>query len=120
MKLLVVDDSKAARMLIKSLIYDFDQSIVIHEAANGKEATEIHKKEDPDITFLDLTMPVMDGFEALKIIRNNDKEAIVVVLTADLQKKSIDKCMSLGAYEVIKKLPQKESISKILHEILNR
>ena len=120
MTLLIVDDSKAARMLIKSLVHDFDSSIVIHEAGNGKEATEIHEKEAPDVTFLDLTMPVMNGFEALEIIKKNNRQAVVIVLTADVQKKSIDKCMALGAYEVIKKLPRKESISRILNELMSK
>lgn len=120
MKILVVDDSKAARMLIKSLIRDFDDTIEIVEAGNGQEATEMHRKENPDLTFLDLTMPVMDGFEALKIIKERNTGATVIVLTADIQKKSVERCRDLGAYEVLKKLPKKESIAEILSKIQDR
>lgn len=120
MKLLIVDDSKAARMLIRSIITEYDNSIEIYEAANGLEATEVHKLESPDLTFLDLTMPVMDGFDALKIIKKNNSSAVVIVLTADIQKKSVEKCMNMGAHKVLKKLPRKEEIHQILNTIRTR
>ncbi|OQY31598.1 MAG: hypothetical protein B6241_13550 [Spirochaetaceae bacterium 4572_59] len=120
MKLLIVDDSKVARMLIRSIIAEYDNSIEICEASNGLEATEVQKKESPDLTFLDLTMPVMDGFEALRIIKENNINAVVIVLTADIQKKSVEKCMEMGAYKVLKKLPRKEEIHQILNTIRNR
>ena len=118
MKVLVVDDSRAARMLISSLIREFDQSIEIEEAPNGQEAVELYRKTLPKITFLDLTMPVMDGFEALEKIMSINSEATVIILTADIQKKSVDRCRNLGAYEVIKKLPRKEDITNILAKII--
>ncbi len=120
MKILVVDDSRAARMLISSLIREFDQSIEIEEASNGREAVEIYRKTLPDITFLDLTMPVMDGYEALEKIIGINPEATVIILTADIQKKSVERCKNLGAYEVIRKLPRREDISDILAKRINR
>ena len=118
MKLLLVDDSKAARMLIRSLISDYDSSFEIIEAGNGKEAVELFKKETPAITFLDLTMPVMDGFEALKQIKEYAPQSPVFVLTADIQEKSVEKCLALGANKVLHKLPDKKIISEVLDEIL--
>jgi two-component system chemotaxis response regulator CheY len=116
MKILIVDDSMAARMLMKGFFSD-DSSFEILEAENGQRAVDIYKSERPDITFLDLTMPVMDGFEALRLIRETDPGAIVIILTADIQKKSIEKAMGLGAYTVIKKLPAKENIIEIISKI---
>ena len=117
MKILIVDDSMAARMLMKGFFAD-DDSFEIVEAENGEKAIELFKKEKPDITFLDLTMPVMDGFEALKIIKELDSDAPVVVLTADIQKKSIEKVMKLGAYSVLKKLPRKDILFQTIKEIM--
>ena len=69
MKILVVDDSKIARMsVIKSLKVVHPDAELI-QATNGLEAVESYKKERPDVVFLDLTMPVMDGYEALKKIK---------------------------------------------------
>ena len=114
MKLLIVDDSKAARMLIKSIISEYNSTVTVIEAENGETAVEIYKKERPDLVFLDLTMPVMSGFDALKLIMEFDSDASVIVLTADIQEKSVEKCIALGAEGVMKKLPQKDVIFKTL------
>jgi two-component system chemotaxis response regulator CheY len=116
MKILIVDDSMAARMLMKGFFSD-ENSFMILEAENGERAVDIYKRESPDITFLDLTMPVMDGFEALRLIREYDPGAIVIIITADIQKKSVERAMELGAYTVVKKLPAKETIIEIISKI---
>ncbi len=118
MSLLIVDDSRAARMLIRSIITEYNSTIPILEAENGEQAVEIYSSEKPEVVFLDLTMPVMDGFEALKKIMEIDSKAVVIDLTADIQKKSVNRCMESGAYMVMKKLPRKDIIFKTLNEIL--
>ena len=81
MKILVTDDSKMARkMVIKTLTDLLQDSVEIHEAQNGLEALELYKEILPKITFLDLTMPVMDGFEALEKIKEFDIDAKVVII----------------------------------------
>ncbi|MEA2098754.1 MAG: response regulator [Campylobacterota bacterium] len=97
MKYLVTDDSKLARLSLikslKSLVNDAD----IFQASNGAEAIEIVKKEKVDIAFLDLTMPIMDGYEALpKMIEINPKIKVVVV-SADVQERAKTRVVSLGA-----------------------
>jgi len=119
MSLLIVDDSRAARMLIRSIISEYNSTIPIIEAENGEQAIELYRQENPELVFLDLTMPVMDGFEALNRIIESDSKAVVIILTADIQEKSVNRCMEAGAYMVMKKLPQKEIIFKTLDEILD-
>ena len=119
MKVLLVDDSRAARMLISSLIKSYDDQTLLLEAENGKIAVETHNREHPDITFLDLTMPVMDGYEALGEIIKHDPSAVIVIITADFQPRAIQKCMDMGAYKVIQKLPEKKIITDLMREIQN-
>ena len=97
MKYLVVDDSKLARLsLIKSLKTHVGEA-EIFQACNGLEAVEIMSTEKADIVFLDLTMPEMDGYEALpKLLEINDK-AKVVVVSADVQTRAKERVISLGA-----------------------
>lgn len=114
MKILVTDDSRAARMLIKSILSEYEGISEIVEAENGKEAIGVYQLSQPDLTFLDLTMPVMDGFEATKRILEIDPEAKIVILTADVQTQAIQRCIELGAIDVIKKLPRKEKIFEFL------
>ncbi|MBF9014969.1 MULTISPECIES: response regulator [unclassified Oceanispirochaeta] len=117
MKLLIVDDSRAARMLIKSILLDYDAELDLSEAENGAIAVELYTEKRPDLVFLDLTMPVLDGYGALEKIIEINPKALVVVLTADIQKKSVDRCMELGAFRVLKKLPDKKIVYALVDEI---
>ena len=120
MKVLVVDDSRVARMLIMSIIKEFDEQIELLEAENGEEGIALYKKEIPDLTLLDLTMPVIDGYEALKSMKAVNGEKPIYILTADTQRKAVELCLSLGAEDVINKLPRKEDLFKVLEGIRKR
>jgi CheY-like chemotaxis protein len=88
MKYLVIDDSKLARLnLIKSL-KNYIEEAEIFQATNGLEAIEIMQSEKPNIVFLDLTMPIMDGYEALPKLLEINPKANVVVVSADIQEKA--------------------------------
>ncbi|MBF0563882.1 MAG: response regulator [Nitrospirae bacterium] len=112
-KILIIDDSVTARFFIKSCIHD-DTEYEIFEAGDGKQGVDIFKQIQPDLTFLDLTMPEMNGFEALNEIKSTNKDAVVVILTADIQKKTFERVTKLGALMLIKKPPTKESIHDAL------
>jgi two-component system chemotaxis response regulator CheY len=112
-KLLIVDDSPIARRILKSTLPK-EEDYEIHEACDGLEGLNKFKEIRPDITFMDLTMPVMDGVEALEEIMKVDQEAIVIVSTADVQPKSIFKVLKLGAFEVIRKPPKREKVKEAL------
>jgi len=114
-KILLVDDSRASRFIIKGCIPK-DRGYELSEAADGKEGLEMYREFKPDITFLDLTMPVMDGYEALGEIRKYDSNALVIVLTADIQKKSRDKVKDLGAFKIIAKPPSSKIMEQALSE----
>ncbi len=115
-KILIVDDSRAARIGLRSWLLK-DREYEIREAGNGKEALEQFNEFKPDLTFLDLTMPVMDGFEALEKIKQINPNAIVLVLTADIQKRTIERVSGLGAFKVLKKPPVKDVIHEALSEV---
>lgn len=117
MRVLVVDDSRVARMLVKSILGEYDASIEVLEVENGAQGVETYQKQSPDLVFLDITMPVMDGFEALKIIKEKDPSAKVVMLTADIQVQAVKRCEELGALKVLKKLPSKEIIFGFLDDL---
>ncbi len=115
MKYLVVDDSKMARKIIKNnLLSLLSDSIEIIEAQNGKEAVEQYKQYQPQICFMDLTMPVMDGFTAISKICDYDKEAKIIVISADIQELSMKKAKENGALGFIKKPVNIESLKSML------
>jgi len=113
MKILIVDDSPISRKMLKSCIPK-DSGYEFFEAGDGLAGLEAFKDVCPHITFMDLTMPVMDGAQALEEIKKLDKDAVVIVSTADIQVKSIEKVMALGALLVVKKPPTKESVKDAL------
>jgi len=112
-KILIVDDSPIARKMLKSCLPK-DQGYEFHEAGDGKEGSEKYTQISPDITFMDLTMPVMTGYEAIEEIMKNDKNALIIVVTADVQMKAIKRVLDLGAYMVLKKPLKREEIQSAL------
>lgn len=118
MKVLVTDDSKMARkMVIKVLTDILKDNVEIYEAQNGQEALDLYKQILPKIVFMDLTMPTMDGFQALEKIKEFDENAKVVIISADIQKLSIDKASQLGAFNFIKKPIDLTKMEQILNKI---
>jgi two-component system chemotaxis response regulator CheY len=112
-KVLIVDDSPVARMIVKKCLPK-PRAFEVFEAGDGREGLAKFRELRPDITFLDLTMPVMDGFEALAEIRKVDPAAVVIVLTADIQQKTVDRVMAAGAVTVVPKPPSTELIEEAL------
>lgn len=112
-KILIIDDSPIARKILKKCLPE-DRGFELFEASNGQEGLERYKEVDPDLTFLDLTMPIMDGVTALEEIKKFDENAVVIVNTADIQIKSINKVLERGALMVLRKPPAKETVEKAL------
>ncbi|WP_347273476.1 response regulator [Candidatus Kuenenia sp.] len=108
-KILIVDDSIVARLGVKNCILK-EASYEIYEAFDGFMGVGEFKRVSPDLTFMDITMPVMSGIQALEEIKKIDKNALVIVITADVQLKTIEKVKGLGALTLLRKPPKKEDI----------
>jgi two-component system chemotaxis response regulator CheY len=114
-KILIVDDSPISVKIIKSCMPK-DKDYELFDASDGQMGVEKYKEVKPDLTFMDLTMPVMNGFEALEEILKLDQRALVIILTADVQIKAVAKAHDLGAFSVLKKPPAKEAIAAAIKE----
>jgi len=110
---LIIDDSPTARKILRKCLPD-NHDFIIFEAGDGLAGFEQYKEHTPDVTFLDLTMPVMDGKEALEKIRNFDSNAVVIVATADVQPKTLFKLMDLGALMLLRKPISKDTVKESL------
>jgi len=116
--ILIVDDSPIARKMLKSCLPK-DQGFEYHEAGDGKEGYEKYQELKPDVTFMDLTMPVMTGYESIEKIIEFDKDALIIVVTADVQMKAIKTVMDSGAFMVLRKPLKKEEINMALGKALS-
>lgn len=112
-KILLVDDSPISRKIMKSCLPK-DRGFELYEAGDGLAGFESYKENLPDVTFMDLTMPIMDGTESTAKIIAFNPEAIVIVCTADIQIKSLTNVLDAGALMVVKKPPSKDTIEDAL------
>ncbi len=115
-KILLVDDSPVARMMLKSCLPKAKE-FSLAEAENGREAIEKYFDFGPELTFMDLTMPEMDGYTAIERIRERDPEARIVVMSADVQKRAVERVRNLGVLDVLKKPPRAEVVFQTLSRI---
>lgn len=113
--ILVVDDSPMARkMLIKSLPSSWD--VEISQAGNGVEAIEAYRAGKADVMFLDLTMPVMDGYGVLETLQKEGLDSFVIVVSADIQPLAQERVKKLGAIAFIKKPVNPEAVLEVLKQ----
>lgn len=94
-KILVVDDLKMVRSSMKRYLNKLGYDNVT-EACNGAEAVEKFKSEAPDIMFMDIVMPEMNGNEALRKIREQDQTTPIVMLSSVADESVINECEALG------------------------
>lgn len=114
-KVLVVDDSTVSRkMLIRSLPKEWDVSVT--QAVNGQDALEKYHQGLADVMFLDLTMPVMDGYQTLEALQKEGLDTFVIVVTADIQPEAEERVKKLGAMAFVKKPVNMEKLLPILKE----
>ncbi len=118
MKYLITDDSRMARKMVNKILQEFvGTDVEIIQATNGQEAVEAYKKYKPDLCFMDLTMPVMNGFEATLAITTFDSNAKIMVVSADVQQGALDKAKENGAIGFINKPINFEKMQGILSKL---
>lgn len=117
MNIVVCDDSKIARKSIIKHI-DLSSNITIYQAENGQEALELLKAHPVDLMFLDLTMPVLDGFETMAALPVSPHPTHIIVVSADIQSEAKQRCMSLGAKAFLDKPFAPMELAVILDQYL--
>lgn len=113
---LVVDDSKTSRKILTDVLTRMGLE-VIGEAVNGEEGFLKYKELRPDIVTMDITMPVMNGLESLLLIKHEDENAKVVMITAAGQKNNLMQAVKAGAEEFLTKPLEEEEIRRVIGEI---
>ena len=115
-KILIVDDSRTSRKVLRGILEEGGHEIV-DEAANGQEGVQKFQACKPDIVTMDITMPVLDGMEALKMIKALKPDMKVVMVTAAGQKSKMIDCIKLGANEFLTKPFDKEEIVSVINKL---
>lgn len=116
-KILVVDDAAFMRMMIKDILSKNGLDVV-GEAADGAQAVEKYQELKPDLVTMDITMPEVDGIEALKRIRAIDSGARVIVCSAMGQQAMVIDAIQAGAKDFIVKPFQADRVIEAVQKAL--
>ncbi|GEO24820.1 chemotaxis protein CheY [Alicyclobacillus acidoterrestris] len=116
-KILVVDDAAFMRMMIKDILSK-NGFEVVGEAADGAQAVEKYQELKPDLVTMDITMPEVDGIEALKRIRAIDASAKVIVCSAMGQQAMVIDAIQAGAKDFIVKPFQADRVIEAVKKAL--
>jgi two-component system NarL family response regulator len=117
-RVLVVDDHALLRTGVANIISQEPDLQVVAEAANGLEAVQAFARHHPDVTLLDLRMPVMEGVEAVREIRQLDPDAKVIVLTTYDADEDITRALKAGAKAYILKDISADALVACIHDVL--
>lgn len=116
-KILVVDDAAFMRMMVKDTLSKNGYTD-LYEAADGLQAVETYNEVKPDLVIMDITMPNMDGLEALRAIMGQNPGANVVMCSAMGQEAMVIDAIKSGAKDFIVKPFKPERIIKTVEQLL--
>ena len=114
LKCLVVEDNPLNMLVLTKLLSSLN--IQVESAENGKVACEMAAENSYDVIFMDLNMPVLDGFEATKLLHEKDKTRPIIVVTANTSDSDIARAKAFGAISHIHKPIDQQSIIAALND----
>ena len=114
---LIVDDAAFIRMMINDILTKNGYNIAA-EAENGKVAVDKYNEVKPDLVLMDITMPDMDGIQALKAIKGNDPNAQVIMCSAMGQQAMVIEAIQSGAKDFIVKPFQAERVLEAVKKVI--
>lgn len=116
-KILIVDDSRTSRKMLRNILETSGHEIV-DEAVNGQDGVQKFQALKPDVITLDITMPIVDGVEALKMIKALDPNSKVIMVTAAGQKNKMIDCIKAGANEFLTKPFDQQEILDVIAKMV--
>ena len=115
--ILICDDAAFMRMMIKDILTKNGYT-VCGEAENGLKAVEKYSELNPDLVLMDITMPEMDGIQALKKIKENDSSASVIMCSAMGQQAMVIESIQSGAKDFIVKPFQADRVIEAVRKVV--
>ncbi len=115
--ILISDDAAFMRMMIKDILTKNGYEVV-GEAENGAIAVEKYNELKPDLVIMDITMPEMDGIEAVKTIKGNDPDAKIIMCSAMGQQAMVIEAIQAGAKDFIVKPFQADRVLEAVKKVI--
>jgi two-component system, NarL family, nitrate/nitrite response regulator NarL len=117
---LIADDHRLFAETLEALLTTEDRVDVVGWARDGEEAVRLARKLQPDVILMDISMPVMDGFEATRRIRRHQKGACVLMLTGSNSRTDVDLARKAGAAGYVTKDRIAAELIDAIVEVVNR
>ncbi|MFZ5650399.1 MAG: response regulator [Bacillota bacterium] len=118
-RIMIVDDAAFMRMMIKNILLKNGYEVA-GEAENGKMAVNMYSETRPDLVTMDITMPEMDGIDAVKAIRSMDSSASIIMCSAMGQQSMVMDAIQAGAKDFIVKPFQQDRLLQAIERVLSR
>lgn len=115
-RILIADDSLFMRSALKGILAEGGHEVV-GEAGTGVQAVELFQELSPDVVTMDITMPQLNGIEALKKIMELKKDAVVIMLTSVGKPEHVAEALRNGAKNYITKPFDKEKVLKAVRAV---
>lgn len=119
LKILICDDSLLARKNLKETLKGLNCSNII-EVSDGQSAIDTYKKEVPDITFLDIVMPVKDGITAVKEICEFNPNAYIIMVSSVGTQAHLKEAIKAGAQDFMQKPPSAEQVKQVITQAISK
>jgi two-component system chemotaxis response regulator CheY len=116
-KVLIVDDSSLARRTVRQAIEEMGHTV--EEASDGAQALERYFINRHDVVVLDMVMTGMYGLEVLAKLRELNPEVRVIVVTADIQKSTLDQARTAGAAAFLNKPVNRQELTRVISTLLS-
>jgi DNA-binding NarL/FixJ family response regulator len=113
-RILIADDHPMIRRAVRSTLQDYAHFEVCGEAVDGAEAVEAAKKLKPDVVVLNVTMPVMNGFEAARKIKQIVPQSAIVILSSNADQRFVEEAKKIGVRAYVAKTKAGESLVKAI------
>ncbi|KGP73493.1 response regulator [Pontibacillus yanchengensis] len=116
-RILIVDDAKFMRLTLSNILQKGEHHVV-GEAENGTQAVEMFEAEQPDLVTMDITMPELNGLDAMKKILSNNPKAKIVMCSAMGQQKMVVEAIEAGAKDFIVKPFDESRVLEAINRVL--
>lgn len=113
---LIADDSMFQRMVLAKIAKA--EGFDVLEAKNGQECLDLLRAKKPDIALLDINMPVLSGMDVLEAVQDEGLAACIVVISADIQDTTRQRCLGYGVRCMLNKPPQEDALREQLRAVL--
>ena len=116
-RVLIADDQALFARMLEALLADDADVEVVGYATNGAEAVEIADAEDPDVILMDISMPMMDGLEATRTLREHGSHARVIMLTESDMRADTVRAQRAGADAYVPKTHIASGLRDAIHSV---